>query len=153
MDFGCPQIMDREVLKKFIQEGGFNEELSKDLRQMAQLTSQATGDHSWRPEGIIHKRNEIFIDVIEHVHVLMSVKGTVLRAEVTGTIHLKCLLTGMPLCKLGMNDKLLIEKESKKAGVNTSDKGITIDDMKFHQCVKLPKFDKERSITFVPPDG
>ena len=25
--------------------------------------------------------------------------------------------------------------------------------MKFHQCVKLPKFDKERSITFIPPDG
>ena len=25
--------------------------------------------------------------------------------------------------------------------------------MKFHQCVKLSKFDKERSITFIPPDG
>lgn len=53
----------------------------------------------------------------------------------------------------GMNDKLLMEKEPRKAGVTTSDKGITIDDMKFHQCVKLPKFDKERSITFIPPDG
>jgi AP-2 complex subunit mu-1 len=52
-----------------------------------------------------------------------------------------------------MNDKLLMEKEPRKAGVTTSDKGITIDDMKFHQCVKLPKFDKERSITFIPPDG
>ena len=30
---------------------------------------------------------------------------------------------------------------------------ITIDDIKFHQCVKLPKFDKERAITFIPPDG
>ena len=59
----------------------------------------------------------------------------------------------MPECKLGMNDKLLMEKEPKKAGVTTSDKGIVIDDMKFHQCVKLPKFDKERSITFIPPDG
>ena len=52
-----------------------------------------------------------------------------------------------------MNDKLLMEKEPRKSGVTTSDKGITIDDMKFHQCVKLPKFDKERSITFIPPDG
>lgn len=24
-------------------------------------------------------------------------------------------------------------------------RGITIDDLKFHQCVRLPKFDKERS--------
>lgn len=46
-----------------------------------------------------------------------------------------------------------MEREPRKAGVTTSDKGITIDDMKFHQCVKLPKFDKERSITFIPPDG
>jgi AP-2 complex subunit mu-1 len=41
-----------------------------------------------------------------------------------------------------MNDKLLMEKEPRKAGVTSGDKGITIDDMKFHQCVKLPKFDK-----------
>jgi AP-2 complex subunit mu-1 len=84
---------------------------------------------------------------------LFSAKGTVLRADVSGTIKLKCLLSGMPECKLGMNDKLLMEKEPRKSGVTTQDKGITIDDMKFHQCVKLPKFDKERSITFIPPDG
>lgn len=71
----------------------------------------------------------------------------------TGVIKLNSKLSGMPECKLGMNDKLLMEKEPRKAGVTTSDKGITIDDMKFHQCVKLPKFDKERSITFIPPDG
>lgn len=25
--------------------------------------------------------------------------------------------------------------------------------MKFHTCVVLPKFEKDRTITFVPPDG
>ena len=73
---------------------------------------------------------------------IFSAKGTVLRSDVSGVIKLKCLLSGMPECKLGMNDKLLMEKEPSKAGVTTTDKGITIDDMKFHQCVKLPKFDK-----------
>ena len=52
-----------------------------------------------------------------------------------------------------MNDKLFMQKQPRKPGVTNADKGITIDDMKFHQCVKLPKFDKERSITFIPPDG
>ena len=65
----------------------------------------------------------------------------------------KALLSGMPECKFGMNDKLYMQKEPKKPGVTNSDKGITIDDVKFHQCVKLPKFDKERAITFIPPDG
>jgi AP-2 complex subunit mu-1 len=56
----------------------------------------------------------------------------------------------MPECKFGMNDKLLIEKEQKTSKV---DKGINISDLKFHQCVRLGKFDKDRSITFIPPDG
>lgn len=153
MDFGCPQFTDPSLLKNYIIEGGFNDELLKDLKKLKQLTSQATGVTSWRPEGIVHKKNEIYIDVIEEINVLFSAKGTVLRADVSGIIKLKCLLSGMPECKLGMNDKLLMEKEPRKSGVTTQDKGITIDDMKFHQCVKLPKFDKERSITFIPPDG
>jgi hypothetical protein len=31
--------------------------------------------------------------------------------------------------------------------------GIEIDDVSFHQCVKLGKFDMDRTISFVPPDG
>lgn len=83
----------------------------------------------------------------------MSVKGTILRADVSGQVMVKCQLSGMPECKFGMNDKLLMEKEPQRPGQTTTDKGITIDDIKFHQCVKLPKFDKERAITFIPPDG
>ena len=30
---------------------------------------------------------------------------------------------------------------------------VAIDDCTFHQCVKLAKFDSERSITFIPADG
>lgn len=56
----------------------------------------------------------------------------------------------MPECKFGMNDKLLMEKESNN---NKIDRGINISDLKFHQCVRLGKFDKDRSITFIPPDG
>jgi len=28
-----------------------------------------------------------------------------------------------------------------------------MDDLKFHQCVNMNKFESERSIEFVPPDG
>ena len=31
--------------------------------------------------------------------------------------------------------------------------GVAIDDCTFHQCVKLSKFESERSISFIPPDG
>ena len=46
----------------------------------------------------------------------MSVKGTILRADVAGQVMVKALLSGMPECKFGMNDKLLMQKEPKKPG-------------------------------------
>jgi len=41
----------------------------------------------------------------------MSVKGTILRADVRGEVKVKALLSGMPECKFGMNDKVLMSKE------------------------------------------
>lgn len=37
--------------------------------------------------------------------------------------------------------------------VSTTKTSIAIDDCQFHQCVKLAKFDTERSISLIPPDG
>lgn len=79
--------------------------------------------------------------------------GTVLRSDVAGKIVMKAYLSGMPDCKFGLNDKLVMEKETAAAGGQRRRGGIDIDDVKFHQCVKLGKFDADRSISFVPPDG
>ena len=72
------------------------------------MTSQATGETSQRAEGLVYKKNEVYLDVIESVNVLISFKGTILRADVAGSVKVKCQLTGMPECKFGMNDKLLM---------------------------------------------
>ena len=146
VDFGLPQITEAEVLKQFITQGGIKKDMKEE--QIIGALVQATGATSWRSENIKYKRNEVYIDVIESVNVLMSSKGTVLRSDVSGSIMVKSQLSFMPECKFGMNDKLAMSSESQ-----TSDKGISIDDIKFHQCVRLGKFDKDRAITFIPPDG
>ena len=152
MDFGCPQYTEAAILKDYI----LNHEIDSQkvgVLKNKQLTAIPTGQISWRPEGIVHKKNSIYIDVIEEVNALFSAKGTVLRTDINGSIKMTSQLSGMPQCKLGMNDKLLLEKEPKKSNVTTADRGITIDDMKFHQCVRLSRYNKEGSITFIPPDG
>merc|ERR1712084_101024 len=50
-----------------------------------------------------------------------------------------------------MNDKLVMQSDQQRA--RSSDKGIALDDFRFHQCVRLSKFDIDREITFIPPDG
>jgi hypothetical protein len=32
-------------------------------------------------------------------------------------------------------------------------KGVELEDVKFHQCVRLSRFENDRTISFIPPDG
>ena len=79
---------------------------------------------------------------------LTRVVGTVLRADVDGHIQMRAYLTGMPECKFGLNDKLVIDK-SEKGAIDA----VELDDCRFHQCVRLNEFDSTRTISFIPPDG
>lgn len=104
---------------------------------------------SWRPEGIVHKKNEIFLDVIEKLNILVSASGSVLKSEILGRVHMRSYLSGMPELKLGLNDKVLFDMQNR----STRGKLIEMEDIKFHQCVRLNKFESERHISFIPPDG
>jgi AP-2 complex subunit mu-1 len=77
----------------------------------AKITIQATGAQSWRRADVKYRKNEAFVDVIENVNLLMSSKGTVLRADVDGSIMMRAYLSGTPECKFGLNDKLMLEKK------------------------------------------
>jgi AP-2 complex subunit mu-1 len=59
----------------------------------------------------------------------------------------------MPECKFGLNDKLMLAAEKKRATGGKRYKEIDIDDTTFHQCVKLGNYEQDRTISFVPPDG
>jgi AP-2 complex subunit mu-1 len=87
----------------------------------------------------------------------------VLSAHVAGKVVMKSFLSGMPECKFGINDKIVMDSKAGK-GINTEEQVrsttttsgkpvVVIDDCQFHQCVKLSKFETEHSISFIPPDG
>lgn len=90
----------------------------------------------------------MYIDVLESVNLLLSSTGSVLRNEVSGAVQMNTKLTGMPECKFGLNDKLVIDKDK-----GDGKQSVDIDDCTFHRCVRLGKFDADRTITFIPPDG
>lgn len=153
LDFGYPQNCEPDVLKTYITTKGLQEiqpTMSKEI------SDAVTGAVNWRKQGIKYRKNEVFIDVIEQVNMLLSPKGTVLNSDVQGKIMMKSFLSGMPECKFGLNDKLMLQSEEAKrraASKGSRYKPVDIDDVTFHQCVKLGKFDTDRTISFVPPDG
>merc|ERR1712176_1437213 len=66
---------------------------------------------------------------------------------------MKSYLSGMPELKLGLNDKVVLEKRNRDRGTGGTSKMVEMDDVRFHQCVKLARFESDRTISFVPPDG
>jgi len=154
LDYGYPQTTEAGSLKSFIMQQGIRA-AAAGKEPASQLTSQVTGQIGWRREGIKYRRNELFLDVIEYVNLLMSPQGQVLSCHVAGKVVMKSYLSGMPECKFGINDKVIMEAKGKQMNddMSKSRNAIVIDDCQFHQCVKLSKFEAEHSISFVPPDG
>ena len=143
IDHGYPQTTDTKLLKEYIKTE------SNKLKNVKNLTSDVYINQVSRAPGIVYKTNQAFLDVIEKVNSLISHKGEMLRSEIVGQINMKALLSGMPNLKLGLNDKIFYEV----SGRTTSSKTIEMDDLKFHNCVNMNKFETERIIEFIPPDG
>jgi AP-2 complex subunit mu-1 len=133
------------------------------MEDSSKITMQATGAMSWRKSDVKYRKNEAFVDVIEDVNLLVSATGTVLRADVSGQIVMRAYLSGTPECKFGLNDRLLLDGDhistaphGNKIGSKATKAAagsVTLEDCQFHQCVKLGRFDADRIISFIPPDG
>lgn len=109
----------------------------------------------------------------------VNANGSVMSSDIVGSIKLKTMLSGMPELRLGLNDRVLFALTGRKCAVfahppgsrasllllwatlmlpfalRLGDKGKTVmmEDVKFHQCVRLSRFESDRTISFIPPDG
>ncbi|KAF4358021.1 hypothetical protein F8388_008529 [Cannabis sativa] len=106
MDFGYPQNLSPEILKLYITQEGVRSPFSSKPtdKPVPNATLQVTGAVGWRREGLVYKKNEVFLDIVESVNLLIG-------------------------------------------------KTIELDDVTFHQCVNLTRFNSEKTVSFVPPDG
>eukprot|EP00026_Physarum_polycephalum_P010065 Phypoly_transcript_10213.p1 GENE.Phypoly_transcript_10213~~Phypoly_transcript_10213.p1 ORF type:complete len:270 (-),score=28.62 Phypoly_transcript_10213:461-1270(-) len=144
LDFGYPQNCSTEVLRLYITQGQGKKITEKTKAdKINKITIQATGAIPWRAPDIKHRKNEMYvnidlvflstnslfsyIDVVESVNLLMSGDTNVLRADVSGQVMMKCMLSGMPECKFGMNDKVVLDKESRQGAPKRRGNGIEID--------------------------
>ncbi|KAA1472354.1 clathrin adaptor mu subunit [Dentipellis sp. KUC8613] len=143
MDFGYPQTTESKILQEYITQE------SHKLEIQVRPPMAVTNAVSWRSEGIRYRKNEVFLDVIESVNLLVNANGNVVRSEILGAVKMKCYLSGMPELRLGLNDKVMFET----TGRTSRGKSIELEDVKFHQCVRLSRFENDRTISFIPPDG
>jgi len=99
------------------------------------LPSGTISNMPWRRAGVKHHTNEIYIDIIEEIDAIVDSVGNVISFDVAGSIQVQSNLSGIP-------DLLLTFKDPS-----------VIDDCSFHPCVRYSRFEMEKVISFVPPDG
>jgi AP-1 complex subunit mu len=107
VDHGYPQTTDTKLLKEYIKT-------ESNKIKVNRITTEVIINEVARPKGLSYKVNQAFLDVIEKVNSLISHKGEMLRSEIVGQINMKALLSGMPLLKLGLNDKIFYEVSGRR---------------------------------------
>ncbi len=85
--------------------------------------------------NVKYTNNEVYFDVIEEVDCIIDGNGSMVTCEVSGDIQCKCWLSGTPDLTLSFTDASIM------------------DDCAFHPCVRYSRYERERVISFVPPDG
>jgi AP-1 complex subunit mu len=148
IDFGYPQVTEAKLLQEYITQESYKIEKKK----APSIPSSVTGEVNWRAEGIKYRKNEVFLDVVEKINLLVNANGTVLRSEIVGAIKMKSFLSGMPELRLGLNDRVVFSGVGA-AKAPAAEKAIEMEDVNFHQCVRLNRFETDRTISFIPPDG
>ncbi|KAM9364095.1 AP-3 complex subunit mu-1 [Pholidichthys leucotaenia] len=139
LDNGFPLATESNVLKEMIRPPNILRSVVNTLTGASNVgdslpTSQLS-NVPWRRAGVKYTNNEAYFDVIEEIDAIVDKSGTMVFAEIQGVIEACVKLTGMPDLTLSfMNPRLL-------------------DDVSFHPCVRFKRWESERVLSFIPPDG
>ncbi|XP_065190070.1 AP-3 complex subunit mu-1-like [Sycon ciliatum] len=139
LDNGFPLATELNVLKEMIRPPSMLRSAVDSVTGGSHVSSTLpTGQLSnvpWRRVGVKYANNEVYFDLIEEVHCIVDKTGTTIFAEIQGSVEVCCKLSGMPDLTLSfVNPRIL-------------------DDVSFHPCVRFRRWEAERVLSFVPPDG
>ncbi|KAF2400367.1 clathrin adaptor, mu subunit [Trichodelitschia bisporula] len=105
------------------------------------LSSSSAVAIPWRRANVRHTSNEMYVDILETLHVTLSPSGRPLVASAHGTLAFTCKVSGIP-------DLFL--KLAAPGGSLASLIQLPV----FHPCVRLAHWrSRPGEFSFVPPDG
>jgi len=139
MDNGIPFTTEPNSLVEIIPTSNIVNKVVGSITGQSRMTG-AVGDGSlsntpWRKTGVRYPTNEIYFDIVEEIDCIIDPNGTTVSNEVSGEVQVVSKLSGMP-------DLTLV----------FSNPGI-LDDVSFHPCVRYQRYEQQKVISFVPPDG
>jgi AP-3 complex subunit mu len=141
VDYGWPLTTEPNALKAMIRPPSVMAKLQSVVTGGSNaivsdaLPSGTVSNMPWRAAGVKYSQNEIYIDIVEEIDAIIDASGNVVSSDVSGSIQAQSHLSGVP-------DLLLTFKEPD-----------IIEDCSFHPCVRYSRFEADKVVSFVPPDG
>ncbi|KAF9179875.1 AP-3 complex subunit mu-2, partial [Haplosporangium sp. Z 27] len=139
MDDGFPLTTEPNALREIVPAPDI---LSKVITTIGATNSVSTrkmphgmSNLPWRKAGVKYTRNEIFFDIVEEIDAIVDSTGKAVSCEAHGTIQTNSRLSGMPDLTLSFVNPRLV------------------DDCSFHPSVRFNKWESDKVLSFVPPDG
>ncbi|GAB1298817.1 AP-3 complex subunit mu-1 [Apodemus speciosus] len=139
LDNGFPLATESNILKELIKPPTILRSVVNSITGSSNVgDTLPTGQLSnipWRRAGVKYTNNEAYFDVVEEIDAIIDKSGSTVFAEIQGVIDACIKLSGMPDLSLSfMNPRLL-------------------DDVSFHPCIRFKRWESERVLSFIPPDG
>ncbi|KAI8851682.1 hypothetical protein BC829DRAFT_386597 [Chytridium lagenaria] len=141
LDYGKPYITEPNILKELIPPPSL---LSTVMNAVSIGTNfgvrTPTGALShipWRTTGLKYTNNEIFFDVGEDLDVTIDRYGNIVNGNIQGEISCLSRLSGMPDLTLQFANSRIFDVQLTS----------------FHPSVRFPRFQRDRVLSFIPPDG
>ncbi|XP_045513289.1 AP-3 complex subunit mu-2 isoform X2 [Pieris brassicae] len=139
LDNGFPLATESNILKELIKPPNILRTIANTVTGKSNVSSiLPSGQLSnvpWRRSGVKYANNEAYFDVVEEVDAIIDKSGATVSAEIQGYVDCCIKLSGMPdLTLTFVNPRLF-------------------DDVSFHPCVRFKRWESERILSFIPPDG
>lgn len=141
VDYGWPLTTEPNALKAMIRPPTMMGKIqqvvtgSQSTVVANELPNGTISSMPWRKAGVYHQNNEIYIDIVEEIDAIVDVNGRVVSSDISGSVQVQSQLSGVP-------DVLLTFKDPS-----------VIDDCSFHPCVRYGRYEMDKVVSFVPPDG
>ncbi|XP_059480324.1 AP-3 complex subunit mu-1 isoform X2 [Neocloeon triangulifer] len=139
LDNGFPLATESNILKELIKPPNILRTIANTVTGKSNVSSTLpSGQLSnipWRRTGVKYTNNEAYFDMVEEVDAIIDKSGSTVCAEIQGYIDCCIKLSGMPDLSLSFVNPRLF------------------DDVSFHPCVRFKRWESERVLSFIPPDG
>ncbi|XP_058810441.1 AP-3 complex subunit mu-1 isoform X2 [Phymastichus coffea] len=139
LDNGFPLATESNILKELIKPPNILRSIANTVTGKSNVSSTLpSGQLSnvpWRRTGVKYTNNEAYFDIIEEIDAIIDRSGVTVFAEIQGCIECCIKLSGMPDLTLSFVNPILL------------------DDVSFHPCVRFKRWEAEKILSFIPPDG